>query len=47
MKPLPSNASDADLIAFADRWAQLMEAEDYEAAFLHTEHIPKMGWTLP
>jgi hypothetical protein len=45
MKPLPANVSDADLIGFADRWAQLMEAEDYEAAFLHTEHIPEMGWT--
>jgi hypothetical protein len=45
MKPLPANASDADLIAFADRWADHMEEEDYEAAFLHTEHTPEMGWT--
>lgn len=45
MKPLSSKASDADLIAFADRWAQYMEDEDYEAAFLHAEHIPQMGWT--
>ena len=45
MKPLSLNASDADLIAFADGWAELMEAEDYEAAFAYTEHTPEMGWT--
>lgn len=45
MKPLPLDISDAELIDFADRWAQLMEAEDYEAAFVFTEHTPEMSWT--
>jgi hypothetical protein len=33
------------LIAFADKWAQLMELEDYEAAFAFTQHIPEMKRT--
>src|SRR5438128_1447468 len=45
MNPLPLNVSDAELISFADQWARLMEAEDYEAAFAFTEHISGMGWT--
>jgi hypothetical protein len=45
MAHLPSNATDEDLIAFADRWATLMESEDYTAAFTFTSHIPEMKWT--
>ena len=45
MELLPLDASDADLIAFADRWASLMETEDYAAAFALTEHDPSMNWT--
>jgi len=45
MNPLPDSATDADLIAFADRWAALMEREDYEAAFAFTDHNREMGWT--
>ena len=33
------------MIAFADRWAKLMESEDYTAAFDFTAHIPEMKWT--
>jgi hypothetical protein len=45
MELLPLNASDADLIAFADRWAVLMESENYVAAYALTEHDPHMKWT--
>lgn len=45
MELLPHNASDANLIAFADRWAMLMESEDYTAAYALTEHDPYMKWT--
>ena len=45
MTPLPLNSTDADLIGFADGWATVMEAEDYEAAFNYTEHLPAMHWT--
>jgi hypothetical protein len=45
VKILPETAIDADLIAFIDGWAALMEREDYEAAFAYTDHIPEMGWT--
>jgi hypothetical protein len=45
MKHLPHDATDQDLIAFADHWAALMEAEDYGAAFDFTAHIPEMKWT--
>ena len=45
MELLPHNASDADLIAFADRWAELMESEDYAAVYALTEHDPHMKWT--
>jgi hypothetical protein len=45
MKPLPATATDADLIAFADGWAALMEREDYAAAYAYTDHIPEMKWT--
>jgi hypothetical protein len=45
MMPLPATATDADLIAFADGWAALMEREDYAAAYAYTDHIPEMRWT--
>ena len=45
MVPLPRDASDAELIAFVDRWAAALEAEDYEAAFAMVDHEPRMGWT--
>lgn len=45
MAPLPATVSDSDLIAFIDRWAALLEREDYEAAFAFTDHIPEMRWT--
>ena len=45
MELLPLNVADADLIAFADRWAALMESEEYAAAFEFTEHDPAMKWT--
>jgi hypothetical protein len=45
MKHLPHDATDEELIAFADQWAALMESEDYAAAFDFTAHIPEMKWT--
>lgn len=42
---LPADATDADLIAIVDRWAGLLEAEDYQAAFEVTGHVAEMGWT--
>lgn len=45
MEPLPAQVNNAELIAFIDRWAALPEAEDYEAAFAVTDHIPEMRWT--
>lgn len=45
MTPLPRDISDTALIAFADQWAALLEAEDYERAFQFTDHIPEMNWS--
>jgi hypothetical protein len=45
MTPLPADASDADLIAYMDRWAALLEAEQYEAAFALVDHDSSQGWT--
>ena len=45
MNPLPHSIQETELIDFADRWAKLMEVEDYDAAFALTDHVPEMGWT--
>jgi hypothetical protein len=45
MTPLPHDASDADLLAYVDHWAGLLEAENYQAAYAFTDHDPHMGWT--
>jgi len=45
MTPLPRDASDADLITYVDRWAALLENEQYAAAFVFTDHDPSQGWT--
>lgn len=45
MKPLPANSSDEALIACVDRWAELLEKEEYAAAFAVTDSEPKMRWT--
>jgi hypothetical protein len=42
---LPDDASDAAILAAVDRWAALLEAEQYDAAFDATDHDPVMGWT--
>jgi hypothetical protein len=42
---LPHTASDQELIRFVERWAELMEREDYAAAFALTEHAPEMQWS--
>lgn len=41
----PDNASDAAILAAVDRWAALLEAEEYQTAFDATEHDPAMRWT--
>ena len=45
MIPLPADATDADLLRHIDRWAALLEAEDYSAAYRHTGHDASMKWT--
>jgi hypothetical protein len=45
MAHVPRTASDQELIRFIDRWAELLEREDYVAAFALTEHIPEMNWS--
>jgi hypothetical protein len=45
MKPLPTTASDEELLHVIDAWVALLEAEDYQAAFNYTEHDLEMGWT--
>jgi hypothetical protein len=45
MKHLPHHATDEELITFAVRWAELMESEEYAAAFAFTWHTPEMNWT--
>jgi len=45
MSPLAKTITDAELIAFVDRWVAHLEREDYEAAFAFTDHIPEMNWT--
>lgn len=45
MSHVPVNASDEQLILFVDRWAELLESEQYEAAFRYTSQDPYMRWT--
>jgi hypothetical protein len=45
MTPLPRTCTDQDLIALVDRWASLLEKEDYSGAYQLTEHDLAMGWT--
>ena len=45
MTPFPATVSDDDLIAFVDRWASLLEQDDYEGTLALTDHTPRTGWT--
>jgi hypothetical protein len=45
MQPLPRHSSDNEILAFVDRWAALLEREDYQAAFDLTDHVPGSSWT--
>jgi hypothetical protein len=45
MTPFPESVTDAELIAFIDRWAEMLEREDYHAAFAWTDHDPDARWT--
>ncbi|WP_093555222.1 DUF7668 domain-containing protein [Pseudoduganella namucuonensis] len=38
-------ASDNELIEFVDKWASLLESEDYTAAYSLTSHDKYMKWT--
>ena len=40
-----SAMSDAEIIAFVDTWAALLEAGDYQAAYDATAHSAEMDWT--
>lgn len=46
MAPFPENVSDAELLAFVERWVALLAQEDYEAASaLPDHHSPQHVWT--
>ena len=45
MPHFPHSAADSELVAFIDKWAGLLESEDYIAAFSLTSHDKFMGWT--
>jgi hypothetical protein len=45
MDTLPESVTDAELIALVDRWAALLEREDYAAAFAFTDHNRHQGST--
>jgi hypothetical protein len=45
MEPLPDSITDAELIALVDRWAALLEREDYASAFAFADRDPDQGWT--
>ena len=45
MKALLRRASDEEILRFIDRWAELMEREDYAGAFAFTDHTPEMHWS--
>lgn len=38
MAHLPYDATDEDILAFIDEWVKLLEAEDYDRAFVYTAH---------
>jgi hypothetical protein len=40
-----STISDAEIIAYVDAWAALLEAGDYQAAYDATAHSAEMHWT--
>jgi hypothetical protein len=41
----PQDVADDEILAALDRWAALLEAGQYQAAFNATEHDAAMGWT--
>ena len=45
MQKLPRASTDAEIIAFVDRWAALLEREDFQAAYELTDHVPGSAWT--
>lgn len=45
MQTLPSASSDLEILAFVDRWAALLERENYQAAFEFTDHVAGSNWT--
>jgi len=45
MAHLPKSAPDSQLLAFVDSWVELLEQEEYEAAYKHTAHRDDLGWS--
>lgn len=45
MPHLPHSASDNELVEFIDKWAFLLELEDYITAYEFTSHGSQMRWT--
>jgi hypothetical protein len=42
---LKADATNQEIIEFIDKWALLLESEDYQSAFNFTRHNTSMGWT--
>jgi hypothetical protein len=42
---LPKSAQKDQALAFVDSWVELLEQEEYEAAYKHTAHRADMGWS--
>jgi hypothetical protein len=45
MQPLPRDVRDEELISFVNQWVTFLESEDYERAFLWTDHEPGSPFT--
>jgi hypothetical protein len=45
MQHLPNDCSDEEILEVVDRWAALLEREDYSAAFACTDHVAESQWT--
>jgi hypothetical protein len=45
MTKLPVNPNDDEVLAVIDAWIADLSREDYQAAFLRTEHDPYYKWT--
>jgi hypothetical protein len=45
MIPLPYSSTDEQLVEIVHHWVRLLESEQYQEAFLFTDHMENSGWT--